>query len=172
MGFKLRYSCSVYGERVLILRFLSLSLWIFLPLSFYSCATYGPKRENDSLIDHLDGHKYQLKDNTLNTGKPSLLFPVKREPPVFTIRGTVLFSLDALVEPVKHQVVILKRMDREILRTQTDRRGQFLFAGDISNGHYTIELLSPSLSGKQDLVVSAYDTANIQILASRKPAQE
>ena len=131
------------------------------PVCFFlsSCAT-GPKRENDSALDYLNGHNYQA-------GSPVGIGPsVKRQAPARAVSGMLLINSDPLPLPLKYQMVVLTQNGNEIARSMTDSNGEFVLTGDISSGTYTVAIDSSKYVLSQTLVVSGYKTEGLRFIAT------
>jgi hypothetical protein len=122
------------------------------------CVT-GPKRENDSALDYLNGRNYQAGSQV--SGVPL----VRRQAPATTVSGVLLVDADPLPLPLKYQAVVLSLGGREIARAMTDSKGEFTLAGDISNGAYSVALDSARYALSHPLQVSSDKTEGLCLVA-------
>ena len=128
---------------------------------FTSCIS-GPKRENDSPLDYLNGNNYRA-------GSAAGVLPfVKRQAPATSVSGILLIEASPLPLPLKYQTVVLARGSNEVARTLTDATGNFILAGEISNGSYVIKLDSAKFSMSQNLEILDYKTEGLRLIAAAK----
>lgn len=124
-----------------------------------SGCVHGPKRENDNVLSYLNGENYQA---------PAEGIPLAytRQSPVTHISGVLLVDTQPLQEPLKYQTLVLTRGQTEIARVMTNAQGQFIFSGEISNGSYSITLVSEHFKLNTVLNVSAYKTEGLKLIAT------
>ncbi|OFZ55373.1 MAG: hypothetical protein A2428_13625 [Bdellovibrionales bacterium RIFOXYC1_FULL_54_43] len=127
--------------------------------------TSGPKRENDSPLDYLNGNNYRA-------GSPQGLSPVfVRQAVARTVSGTLFIDTASLPLPLKHQTLVLTRENKEIARAMTDAKGEFTLTGDIENGNYTITVESNRYALSKEIAVTSYKTEGLELLASTRDAK-
>lgn len=122
----------------------------------------GPKRENDSALDYLNGHNYSARSGV------GIVPFVKRQAPAMNVSGVLLVGADPLPVPLKYQTIVLTRGQSEVARAMTDSNGAFILAGEIPNGTYSITVDSGKYSASQVLEVSNYKTEGVRLVAIPK----
>lgn len=141
---------------------LARTLILVSTIFFLSGCVSGPKRENDSALDYLNGHNYQA-------GSTVGISPVVvRQAPAMTVSGVLLVSADPLPLPLKYQKMVLTRGGSEIARSMTDSTGAFVFTGDIPNGSYSVAVDSDRYALSQSVEVSSYKTEGLHLVAAVK----
>ena len=123
-----------------------------------SACTHGPRRDDDSALDHLNGANYREQANIL--GVPV----IERQPTKKNLLGKLLLVQEPLPLELKFKTLALKQGDREIQRVMTDARGEFRFSGEFPNGKYTIQLISDQMHAERVVDVNRNLVDDVRIL--------
>ena len=146
--------------------------YLFTLFFLTACGLFSGKEGDKSFADRLNGNNYEEGSggfilNPLVSGPAVDIFKA-RKTRNSTIAGRAVFVSDGMEYPIKGEMLVLKRDNKEVFRHPTNIDGYFNIIGQFTDGKYDLEILSEKYQGSLGVELKGYLLENIMFVATTK----
>ena len=137
-------------------------LSLALALVASGCATDATGKKK-SPLNYLNGDYVNVTDAVTGTPMHMGIKPITTK-----VSGQIVLGADIAPTPYKHQRLQLVRGDKVLLETTSGDDGAFLFSGTLSDGSYSVRLLSDRFEASVPVEIKGREAKDLLLVATEK----